>query len=70
MKFTKYLWISMVLAGMLLTGGLSSVCVAQLPPGIPREETLIFDQLTGRVAMPHNFNEDYLWSGSRPSNLQ
>jgi len=62
MKFTKYLWISMVLAGMLLTGVLSSVCVAQLPPGIPREETLIFDQLTGRVAMPHNFNE---WAGWR-----
>jgi len=36
--------------------------MAQLPPGIPREKTLMIDQLTGRTAMPHNFNE---WSGWR-----
>ncbi|MGQ9748128.1 MAG: ABC transporter substrate-binding protein, partial [Candidatus Caldatribacteriaceae bacterium] len=35
---------------------------AQLPAGIPREETLIADQLTGRVGTPNNFN---LWSGWR-----
>jgi len=35
---------------------------AQLPAGISREETLIVDQLTGRVGMPNNFN---LWAGWR-----
>jgi len=35
---------------------------AQLPGGIPREETLIAAQLTGRVGTPSNFNE---WSGWR-----
>ena len=35
---------------------------AQLPVGIPREETLIAAQLTGRVGTPTNFN---LWSGWR-----
>ena len=62
MKFTKYVWVSAVLAGLMLAGVLSSMCAAQLPAGIPREETLIFDQLTGRVAMPNNFNE---WAGWR-----
>ncbi|MEE9567305.1 MAG: ABC transporter substrate-binding protein [Desulfobacteria bacterium] len=46
----------------MLAGVLSSMCAAQLPAGIPREETLIYDQLTGRVAMPNNFNE---WAGWR-----
>jgi peptide/nickel transport system substrate-binding protein len=62
MKFTKYVWVSAVLAGLMLAGVLSSMCAAQLPAGIPREETLIFDQLTGRTAMPNNFNE---WAGWR-----
>ncbi len=35
---------------------------AQLPGGIPREETLIVDTLTGRTGTPSNFN---LWAGWR-----
>ncbi|MCS7241270.1 MAG: ABC transporter substrate-binding protein [Candidatus Caldatribacterium sp.] len=35
---------------------------AQLPGNVPRNETLIVDQLTGRVGTPSNFN---LWSGWR-----
>jgi len=62
MKSVKYVWVSAVLAGLMLAGVLSSMCAAQLPAGIPREETLIYDQLTGRVAMPNNFNE---WAGWR-----
>ncbi len=62
MKSVKYIWVSAVLAGLMLAGVLSSMCAAQLPAGIPREETLIFDQLTGRTAMPNNFNE---WAGWR-----
>ena len=62
MKSVKYVWVSAVLAGLMLAGVLSSMCAAQLPAGIPREETLIFDQLTGRTAMPNNFNE---WAGWR-----
>jgi len=62
MKLIKYGWVSVVLAGILLAGVLSSMCAAQLPPGIPREETLIFDQLSSRSAMPGNFNE---WAGWR-----
>jgi peptide/nickel transport system substrate-binding protein len=62
MKPIKYAWVSVVLAGLMLVGVLSSMCAAQLPAGIPREEALIYDQLTGRVAMPNNFNE---WAGWR-----
>jgi len=62
MKSIKYRWVGVVLAGLILAGVLSSTCAAQLPAGIPREETLIFDQLTGRTAMPNNFNE---WAGWR-----
>ncbi len=62
MKPIKYIWVSAVLAGLMLAGVLSSMCAAQLPAGIPREETLIYDQLTGRTAMPNNFNE---WAGWR-----
>lgn len=40
----------------------ASVVFAQLPANIPREETLIVDQLTGRVGTPSNFN---LWAGWR-----
>jgi len=47
---------------MILVGVLSSICFAQLPAGIPREETLIIDQLSGRTAMPDNFNS---WAGWR-----
>ena len=36
--------------------------LSQLPSGIPREQTLIIDQLTGRTAMPNNFNS---WAGWR-----
>lgn len=35
---------------------------AQLPGNVPRNETLIVDQLTGRVGTPSNFN---LWAGWR-----
>jgi len=62
MKLIKYGWVSAVLAGLMLAGMLSSMCAAQLPAGIPRDETLIFDQLSGRGAMPNNFNE---WAGWR-----
>lgn len=62
MKSIKYRWAGVVLVGLILAGVLSSTCAAQLPAGIPREETLIFDQLTGRTAMPNNFNE---WAGWR-----
>jgi len=62
MKLIKYGWVSVVLAGLMLAGVLSSMCAAQLPAGIPREETLIFDQLSSRSAMPGNFNE---WAGWR-----
>lgn len=39
-----------------------SLAFAQLPGGVPRNETLIVDQLTGRVGTPSNFN---LWAGWR-----
>ncbi|NSW75882.1 MAG: ABC transporter substrate-binding protein [Candidatus Atribacteria bacterium] len=53
----------------ILVVGILSLCFlvtlsafAELPGGIPREETLIVDQLTGRVGTPSNFN---LWAGWR-----
>lgn len=46
----------------LLVALVALSCLAQLPPGIPREETLIIDQLSGRTGMPDNFNE---WAGWR-----
>ncbi|MGQ9622184.1 MAG: ABC transporter substrate-binding protein [Candidatus Caldatribacteriaceae bacterium] len=50
---------------LVISGGLflfAAFASAQLPAGIPREETLIVDQLTGRVGTPSNFN---LWAGWR-----
>jgi peptide/nickel transport system substrate-binding protein len=41
---------------------LAGAALAQLPGGIPRNETFIVDQLTGRVGTPSNFN---LWAGWR-----
>ena len=59
MKYRWGIWISLVLGLLLLV---SFVASAQLPAGITREETLVVDQLTGRVGMPNNFN---LWAGWR-----
>jgi len=41
---------------VLLTFVLFTLTLSQLPPNIPREETLIVDILSGRIATPHNFN--------------
>jgi peptide/nickel transport system substrate-binding protein len=50
--------------GVLVVFAMScgSLAFAQLPAGVPRNETLIVDQLTGRVGTPSNFN---LWAGWR-----
>ncbi len=52
-------WFWAIVIGCLFISG---VAFAQLPAGIPREETLIADQLSGRVGTPGNFN---LWAGWR-----
>lgn len=54
----KGLCVVMVLA---LVVGLSVVSQAQLPAGIPREDTLIAAVVTGRVGTPGNFNEWVGW---------
>lgn len=59
MKYRWGIWLSLVFGMLLLV---SFVASAQLPAGISREETLVVDQLTGRVGMPNNFN---LWAGWR-----
>ncbi|MDI3543405.1 MAG: peptide/nickel transport system substrate-binding protein, partial [Candidatus Atribacteria bacterium] len=56
----KYLVSMFIVLGLVTMMSFSAL--AQLPPGIPREETLIVDQLTGRVGTPSNFN---LWAGWR-----
>jgi len=56
----KWLVFTFMVLGLALM--FSFAALAQLPPGIPREETLIVDQLTGRVGTPSNFN---LWAGWR-----
>ena len=56
----KWLVLTFMVLGLVLV--VSFVALAQLPAEIPREETLIVDQLTGRVGTPSNFN---LWAGWR-----
>ncbi len=51
-----------LLLAVLFVALFASVAFAQLPAGISRGDTLIADQLTGRVGTPSNFN---LWSGWR-----
>ena len=58
----KCKWGIMIVIVLGLIFSLSFAAFAQLPGGISREETLIADQLTGRVGMPDNFN---LWAGWR-----
>ncbi|HSV32325.1 MAG TPA: ABC transporter substrate-binding protein [Atribacteraceae bacterium] len=58
----KLNWGNIVLTALLLIVTVSITAFAQLPGGIPREETLIVDKLTGRAGMPDNFN---LWAGWR-----
>jgi len=58
----KCKWGIMVFMVLGLVISLSFTAMASLPAGIPREETLTYDQLTGRVGTPDNFNE---WSGWR-----
>ncbi len=56
----KWLVFTLMALGLVLM--VSFAALAQLPAGIPREETFIGSQLTGRVGTPSNFN---LWSGWR-----
>jgi peptide/nickel transport system substrate-binding protein len=51
-----------LLLSVVLVALFAFAAFAQLPAGISRGDTLIADQLTGRVGTPSNFN---LWSGWR-----
>jgi len=65
MKLVKQRISIIVLAGMLLTGIFSSLCLAQIPGvprGVPRSDVLVVVHPHGRVGMPDNFN---LWAGWR-----
>ncbi|BER93080.1 ABC transporter substrate-binding protein [Atrimonas thermophila] len=53
---------SVLFLSVMLVALFAFAAFAQLPAGISRGDTLIADQLTGRVGTPSNFN---LWSGWR-----
>ncbi|HAF70210.1 TPA: peptide ABC transporter substrate-binding protein [Candidatus Acetothermia bacterium] len=50
-------WRWLLVAGLVF----SLPAFSQLAPGLPREETLIVNQLTGRTGAPDNFNEWVGW---------
>lgn len=54
----RWFFVSVV---VLLSIVFGSALYAQLPPGIPREKTVIAATVTGRVGSPDNFNEWVGW---------